>query len=241
MGTFGRSNSLISLAAGPYDAKELQKNLTIFTHEIWHYIFGAYLSEEIPIFKEMERLRANNILALKGQFSIYNNYGGLEKCRENPACVEEVSKYRSELPAELKNATKISQSYWNAHIEEVNFYNSITPAFDEFYADVVTAVFFNDPDHLIHNLKGMIDIPSCRSFSKSYVLDEEGKSDIYCLLSEFRAQLWKDWIAPRLKNRQELLKELGVTMAEEAAIAVKAGQVDPQIVVPRLKRRLGIY
>ena len=93
---------------------------------------------------------------------------------------------------------------------------AIESPYDELFADITAAVYFNDPEVIAVAIGILSNQPpvACRSFTAKP--DPTFNTlEAHCELSSARAELWKHWIRPRLSDKKFLLRSLAKLLVGE--------------------------
>lgn len=116
---------------------------------------------------------------------------------------------------------------------ETMLYDNISNAYQELFSDILAAVIYEDPEVMVNSI-GEFDIQvdpeihekylAYRSFTQNNPVTLESAQYYHYHFAPLRADLWNQWIGPRMGNKKQLLEELLKIFTEEIQRRVESGE-----------------
>ena len=243
VGSYQSTISQITLGLDKSNPQNVSANSVIYAHELGHAMFDSILAEKIPLVGKMNSLRRLNDQRLI-QFGIPIGQISADCVPSTAACREKIDAIFEKIPAHLKDAEQNLSDFKIQYADEWSLIQKISSPYHELFADVVTSLYFEDPDSNSRAISLFVKTEeSCRSFSKVLATDFKS-NDPHCSLSSIRRQLWTQLITPNIQNKRKVLQHIGEVFAEEVSIQLKNKQ-DPDYLnstplLMRLSRALGM-
>ena len=177
------------------DLSLLEKQVSVFYHEIGHKIYFEALAATVPEIAE-RRVGLNDYVA---QLKVCAKAGSFVGCP----------------PTEVMGDLVALNQAFSADFRKFLY---IDTPYNELFADVVAALAAEDPNAIAKTMSecSMSD-PACeyRAFSKN-TIDKFAGENTHSRFASIRRDLWEGWVGPRLANKSQLLTDLAALFVSES-------------------------
>jgi hypothetical protein len=233
---YSLTTGVIDVGVNPASEIEMRALPKLFAHELGHHIFYANAFKNLSVYSDIAEIS-----------SLY--YQVMDEERNDSGKIfgsDNFSGFVDLLNLVAENAS-----------EDLVKFDIVSDSYQELFADVVAAVYLEDPEVMKQSLIDFRLVGTERSFSVNLPITSSS-TKVYSYFISVRGSLWKEWIKPRLGDhpsvdkKKRVIDELLQIFVSEIQLRVSAGEpsqeetsVEEDIIrnqraVDSLKKALGI-
>ena len=216
VGDYDANYDTIHIGYNPQNVQEVAMQKVAFAHETGHSIFQELLDQKIEFYREYRKVRSiHNDFVRNFVAPIAREMSKDPRCfKDSSFCSSKVSELQAQAEKAPQGDAEL-KAFADAHGQENAFIDGVVAPYNELFADITAAVFFEDSDitarHLVILRQGD---SACRSFSQPLPANFH-TNDPHCSLSAVRVRLWNNWISNRLNNKKKLLEDIAEIFVSE--------------------------
>jgi hypothetical protein len=174
---YNMDTGVIEVGVNPASELEMRALPKLFAHELGHHIFYANAFKNLPVYSDIAdisslyyQVMAEERTDLRGIF--YS---------------ESFTSFIDLFGLVMENSS-----------EDLAKFEIVSESYQELFADVVAAVYFEDPEVMKQSMVDFHKVDTDRSFSVDLPITAASSTIVHNYFISVRGSLWKEWIKPRL-------------------------------------------